>query len=183
MSLETTFAELCGCLRQLRDALAGLRLTVAEDKPLREDVALVDHRTDTIEDVLGHAEEALEAASRGQRAAQPPTKVDVAREGLSRCHVAFSAAAHKFRADLVSYERVAELVGLGRHRGGEWQAWAVTVREALRRCEQPLYDVNQSLINCWQEVVERAAGTSVSVRTTTIGQKILIPFQAETENA
>src|SRR6266550_2560115 len=102
MSLASAYPDLCLRLRQLRDALKGLRLTVAEDKPLRGDVALVDHRTDTIEDVLGLIEEGLNAAERGRRALRQAGDADVAREALIKCQSTYNAAIHRFQSDLLA---------------------------------------------------------------------------------
>ena len=175
MALTTAITELCTRLKQMRDALSGLRLTVAEDKPLRGgDVALVDRQTDAIEDVLGLVDEGLDTAERGRRALRKAGDGDVVREGLVKCQSTFNAAMHRFYWDVASYDRVAEVAGLGRSRGGEWQSWAQSVKQALRRCEQPAYDATQALFACWLEVAERSGGggPTVSVRTTTIGQQI-----------
>jgi hypothetical protein len=179
MSLTTAFPELCLRLRQLRDVLDGLRLTVVEDKPLQGgDVALVDHRTDTIEDVLGLIEEGLDAAERGRRALSRPGEIDAvatARDALITCQATFNAVTRRFQSDLVSYDRVAEVAGLGRARGGEWRGWAASVRQALRRCEEPAAAVTESLFACWRELAEQAGGPAqtVTVCTTSIGQQVV----------
>jgi hypothetical protein len=182
MSLTTAFPKLCLRLRHLRDALDGLRLTVAEDKPLQGgDVALVDHRTDTIEDVLGLIEEGLDAAERGRRSMGPSATeaVDAARDALITCQATFNAATRKFQSELVSYDRVAEVAGLGRTRGGEWRGWAASVRQALRRCEESAADVTEALFTCWRELAERGGGgQTVTVCTTSIGQQVVKPAPA-----
>jgi len=170
MSLETAFSDLCQRLRMLRDALSSLRLTVVEDKPLHADLALLDRRADTVDDILSSAEEALNAASRGCRALKSPAKRDVARKALARCQEAFAALSLRFQSDLASYDRVAELISLGRQRGGEWRSWAASVKQALQQCEQPTCDAGQALFACWRELAERVPG--VSVRATSIGQKV-----------
>jgi hypothetical protein len=64
---------------------------------------------------------------------------------------------------------------MGRQRGGEWRAWAKSVRTAAYVCQKPLFGLNQSLFRCWQEIVERVDGTSVSVQATTVGAHITAP--------
>jgi hypothetical protein len=181
MSIEVAFRDLGARLRQAREAFDGLRLTVAEDRPLHGDVALIDQRSDAIDDVLGLIAEAAEAAARGQRAAKSTAKLDAVRQSLGRSQEAFMAAAQRFTSDLSSYERIAELAALARTRGGEWRAWAQSVHEALRRCEQPVYDTHQALFTCWRDVTERATTPLVSVQATGVGQRIKMPAQAAPE--
>jgi hypothetical protein len=179
MSIEVAFRDLGARLRQTKEAFDGLRLTVAEDRPLPGgDVALIDQRADTIDDILGLLDESADAAARGQKAAKSTAKLDALRQSLGRCQEAFMAAAQRFAADLTSYERIAELAGLGRNRGGEWRVWAQSVREALKRCEQPIYDTHQALFTCWRDVTERATTPLVSVQATGVGQRIKMPAQA-----
>ena len=177
MALEAAFQDLCARLAALREALSGLRTTVVEDKPLRGDVVLVDVFGDAAEDLLGWLEEALAAASAGQRAVDHSVDLDRARRSLITCQERFSRIAHRFSTDLAPYERVADLTRLGRERGGEWRAWANSVKEAFGWCHQPLFDVNQALFRCWQEIAERATMSSVSIRATNtnVGQRITLP--------
>ena len=51
---------------------------------------------------------------------------------------------------------------MGRERQGEWLAWAHSVKAALDQCQQPLYDVDDALFLCWQEIAERVRGPCVS---------------------
>jgi hypothetical protein len=181
MAIEIAFRDLGARLRQARESFDGLRLTVAEDRPLQGEVALIDQRSDTIDDVIGLLDDAAKAAARGQRAAKSTARLDATRQALGRCQESFMAVAQRFGADLTSYERVAELATLGRSRGGEWRAWAQSVREALRRCEQPIYDTHQALFACWRDLTERATTPLVSVRATGIGQRIKMPADATPE--
>lgn len=175
MAIDTAFPELRRRLEQLRDCLDGLRLTVVEDKPLVGDVALIDHRTDVIEDLLSAVREAIRAANRGRRATKPPLKLDVARAALCQCQESVSNLGQRLGADLTSYERMSEIVGLGRHRGGEWRAWASEVTQAIRQCEPSVQAVTQALFTCWRELAEHAATATVSVRATAVGQKVTWP--------
>ena len=175
MALEAAFGDLAVQFQILRDALLALRTTVIEDRPLRDDVALVDSFGDAVEDILGWLEEALIASREGQQAVGHPLDLDRARRALTTCQERFNWISQRFFSDLVSYQRIEELTGLGRERRGEWLAWGSSVREGLDRCQQPLYDVNQALFRCWQEIAERVGMTSVSVQATNIGQQITVP--------
>jgi hypothetical protein len=170
--LEMAFHELSVQLRRLRDTFLGVRLTVVEDKPLRDEVVLVDRFGDAVEDGLGWVEEALAAATEGEHALGNPIDMYRARTGLTTCQERFNRLAQQFSSELVSYERLDELARFGRRRGGEWLRWARAVKQALEQCRQPLQEVNQALFLCWQELAERLGMTSVSVQNTTIGQQI-----------
>ena len=170
MALEAAFQELVAQLGTLRDSLMGLRVTVVEDRPLVGGVILADTLGDSVEDLLGWLEEALEGAVEGQQAVGHPTDVDRARRSLTACQEQYNRIAHRFSSELISYERMEQLTSLGHQRGRGWLAWTDSVKEALDRCQQPLYDTNQALFFCWREIAERAGMTSVSVQA--IGQQI-----------
>ena len=168
MPLDAAFHELYAQLHTVREALTGLRTTAVEDKPLRGDVVLVDTFGDAADDLLGWLEEALLAAREAEEAVARPTDLDQARRALTVCQERFNRIAHRFSTDLFLYERIAELVRLGRARGGEWQAWAKSVKAALDWCRQPLFDADQALFLCWQEIVDRVGVPAFSVQTTGI---------------
>jgi len=173
--LENTFQDLTSKLRELREHLGGLQVTVVEDRPLHDVVKLVDRLGEIIEDLLGHLEEALAAAAKGQQAVAHPVDLDRARRALTACQERYNSLAQRFTCDLVCYETIEELTGLGRARRGEWLAWAKTVRESLRDCQQSSYEVSQALFRCWQSIAERVGANSVSVQATNIGQQITVP--------
>jgi len=173
--LEKAFQELSVRLRKLRDTFLGVRLTIVEDKPLRDDVVLVDRFGDAIEDVLGWIEEALAAATEAEQAVGNAPDMYRARRALTTCQERFHRFDQQYSSELVSYERLDELARFGRQRGGEWRRWASAVKQALEQCRQPLQDVNQALFLCWQELAEHLGTTSVSVQNTTIGQQISAP--------
>jgi hypothetical protein len=169
MALEATFRTLCVDARALHDALAALRTTILEDRPLRDDVVLVDLLGDATEEALGWLEEALEATVRGQRAAEPPLDLDQVRWAMITTQDHVNRIARRFWADLASYERVAELTRLARERGGEWRAWARSVKKGLDQCQHPLFTMQDALSLCWQEITERAAPPALSVQVTGSG--------------
>lgn len=174
MALEMVFEDACARLRGLHEALSSLRTTIVDDKPLQGDVVLVDMFGDAADDLLGLLEEALVAASAGQQAAQVPADLQQVRRALVTCQERFNQISYRFGFDLLPYERVAELMRFGRTRGGEWRAWAAGVKAALEWCRQPLFDVNEALFCCWQELTEQASSSAFNVQTTTIGQHLLL---------
>lgn len=179
MALETAFQELDLQFQKLLEALLGLRVTVVEDKPLRDDVMLSDLLGDACEDLLGWCTEARAAAREGARALAGQQDLHCARRQLTICQDRYNRITHKFSLDLVAYERIAEINRLGRERGGEWRTWASSVKTSLDACQQPLYDVNQALFHCWQEIADRVSTTSISVQATSIGQQVKVSENAE----
>lgn len=175
MTLAAAFMDLYEQLGTLRESLIGLRTMIVEDKPLRDDFVLVDRFSDAADDVRGSLEEALVAATEGRQAVQGQTDLERARHALTTCQEKLNRMAYQFSLDLFSYERLVTLNRIGRERGGEWRAWAGVVGNTLDRCQQHVYGVNQALSRCWQEIAERAGTTSVSVKTTNVGQQLLVP--------
>jgi hypothetical protein len=121
MALEKAFHELSHQLRKLRDTFLGVRLTVVEDKPPRNEVVLVDRFGDAIEDALGWVEEALTASADGEQAVGNAPDMYRARRALTAFQEHLNRLAQQFSCELVSYERINELTRFGRRRGGEWR--------------------------------------------------------------
>jgi hypothetical protein len=174
MALEAAFKELYANLHKLHEGVIGLRTTVVEDKPLSGDIVLVDVFGDASDDLLGWLEEALADVREGQQAATYPVDLDRARRALTTCQEQFNRISQRFSSDLICYERIADLTHFGRKRGGEWHAWAASVKHALDGCQQALYASSQTLFRCWQEIAERVGMNSVSVQATNIGQQITV---------
>jgi hypothetical protein len=173
MGLEAAFSTLEAQLHRLAETLTGLRTTVVEDRPLREPTApedtpaLVDILGDGAENLIGYAMEALSAA-RDSRMAALYGDMDTMRRALAACHQRGDTVAQHLFAELMTYERVADLARVGRTRGGEWRAWASSVKRALDDCRQPLFDLQQAQLECWIEVAERSGRQSISIQTTGI---------------
>ena len=175
MALEASFNDLRAEFEGLREAFAEFSAAVA-DKPARGDSVLVDLFGDAADDLLGWVEEAAQSASEGRQAVSYPLDIECARRKMIVCQERFNLISNKLWSDLVSYERMREIATLGRERRGEWLAWSSGVKSALDSCREPLYNVNQSLFVCWQEITEHMGTSSVSVRTTTIGQQVSVPL-------
>jgi hypothetical protein len=173
MALEATFRQLNRQLKKLQDNLVALRLTVSEDKPLNGESALADQLEDSVLDAMGFLEECLKESGLALKAARYPVDLDRARCALTVCQERFHQAERRFAAELVSYEKLRDLASLGGKRGGAWFSWGNTVKHGLEQCRSPMEAVSSALAGCWQEIAERVGTTSVSVRTTNIGQKIV----------
>jgi hypothetical protein len=179
MALEARFGELTIQLANLREALLGLQTTSREDKPADDDAVLVDVFGDAAEDLLGWAEGAFLAAVEAHQSAQHPTDLQRTWRGLTICQERVQQISQRLMLDLLCYERIAELTRFGRRRGGEWQAWARSVRGALNDCQQPLFTTGQAIFACWQEIGERIGFQSISVQAMATGQQVTLAERAK----
>jgi len=170
MALEKTFRELSTSLHRLRDRLQELRLTVVEDRPLRNDAVVVDSFEYAVEDLLGWTNEAIQSAKVADRAAKPPVDVQKARQALAICQERFQRIERVFTGNLISYEKMKDLTSFGRERRGEWPSWVTTVKQGIDHCRHPVEDVGNRITECWQEIAERVGFTSVGVNATAVGQ-------------
>ncbi len=167
--MESKFQEVVSQCDQVCEALNALRMTVIEDRPLKDVVKLVDRIGDDVEDLLGAVQEMRQAASEAQLAATHPIDAEQVRRALTCCHTKFNDCTRRLFSDLAGYETVEEIVSLGRQRGGEWQAWARLVQDTLKECQQSLFAVSEPLVECWQTITERAGLQSITVQSTGIG--------------
>ena len=181
MALEKTFRELTRQLRMLCDRLDELRVTVVEDRPQKDDAALVDGLEYAVEDVLGWLNEAFEDSEKAALAVGHPLDLEQARQSLSRCQELFHRVDQAFGSNLVSYERMKDLAAFAGERRGEWPSWVSSVKQGIEQCPPPLERSRKALAECWQEIAEKAGTTSISVHTTNIGQKIASLREPEKE--
>lgn len=172
MALEAAFENLYRDLRIFRDILQGLRMTVTEDRPERDAVVLVDEVSDAVTELVGLAEESLDAAEEARKAGGPSFDPNHMRRSLARSQKQFHHLVQILVFDLLSYDRIGALVQFGRERGPAWMAWVNSVRQGLDRCRPALEAVGEAYFQCWQEIAERVTTAPVSLHTTNIGQHI-----------
>jgi hypothetical protein len=171
MALEATFRELTTCLSKLRDVVNALRITL-EDKPEHDEAAVADDLVDKALELLGLVHEARRAAVKARRSLGHPADTDQARRALTLCQERFHLVVQKFSLNVVSYEKLKELVRIG-SRNAEWAAWSRGTKQGIEQCRLPLEETSKVLAACWQELVESVGRTSISIRTQNMGQKIL----------
>lgn len=82
MAIEEVFQHLVGTFGTARDAFQGLGLTVIEDRPLRNEVLLVDRLGNLVEDLRGWLAEGLTAAVEAHDAVGHPLDGYRARHAL-----------------------------------------------------------------------------------------------------
>jgi hypothetical protein len=172
VAIEAAFQHLLDTLAATREAFESLRLTAVEDRPLRDEVLLVERLGNAVDDLQGWLEEAAAAAGEAQQAVRHPLDGYRARAALALANDRFIRLEYKFFLEGVGYEEINELSRFGRRRGREWLGWTGSVIQALDQCRSPLRAVDEALLDCWQELAERLGASSVSVQTTNIGQQI-----------
>ncbi|NWF78637.1 MAG: hypothetical protein HXY37_01145 [Chloroflexi bacterium] len=161
MSTEAAFATLEQRLHALLEALTGLHTTVVVDRPLQgqpapqDTPALVDIIGAGAENLIGWTMEALVAVQESHPAARRDD-IGALRDVLSACHERIMQVNQGLLTELMSYERVADLARVGRTRGGEWRVWALSVKQTLERCREPLFDLQEAQFECWRELAEHA---------------------------
>ncbi|TMD14125.1 MAG: hypothetical protein E6J00_06180 [Chloroflexi bacterium] len=174
MALEATFTQLVDRLTELKEAIGHLQFAVDARSP-RVQHHVADRLEDrVIPDLRGLTDAAWTAAGDAHAAAADPAKAAALGRSLMTCQRSFSALVRTLSTDLLAYAPMGELIGVSQERDTEWQVWTDGVINAIDRCQQPVYDVEQALLQCWQELLERVGMTAVSVTATNIGQQIQV---------
>jgi hypothetical protein len=147
MSLKSALDDLRGSHATLRQAAFELVMTVHEDRPLRSEVAVMDHVAEVVSEFQAAVVEAgdrLEAATRERLLTEELPAVDQA---------VATAAEHYWR-QLRAYAPVAELRRAARGGTAEWRRWQGSLEQSLLRCEEPLDQTAASVRSAWREVGE-----------------------------
>jgi hypothetical protein len=154
VTVEAAVGNLGWELRRLKDELEAVRATVVEDRPDGE-TFVVDRIGDAVEELVGWSVEAVAAAEKMREAVVGErVKWRLVRKSLGESQRGFHRVLQRYN-ELVSYERIAELVELGRGRRREWTAWIAAVRQGLVRCRELLEAVAEAYLECWEEIAER----------------------------
>lgn len=178
MSLRTEFQNLRTQQERLHEVFSDLR-RLLDDHPSQGDkVVLLDSFGDVVEDLLGWLEESSQTCtpllSPDPAGRNNDFDPNLARQALVVCQDLHNRQMHRVLTDLVSYDKVAQLLQFGRERGGEWQSWARGIKLEFETCQQHLYLTNQVMFRCWVELAEWIGMTSISVQATSVGQQITV---------
>src|ERR1700758_5150483 len=123
MALETTFRELFRQLKRLKETLDALRCLLPDD-PLNLEVALVQHLRESVDNVSGWLDDCLDQSQAARDVLGQPVDLNRSRRALTRCQTSFDEAERTFSAELSSYDKLREIVGLGSRRKGVWLIWS-----------------------------------------------------------
>ena len=176
--IEETFQALLKTFADLREKVIELRLALVEDKPQHDDSALLHLFEDAIVDLLGNLEEASIAATEAHNAAGEAFDLNRARLALTKCQKLFVRLSALCFSHLLDYERLHELSELGAKGGGEWLIWTKVVRESIGRITEPLREVNEALLHCWQDLAECSLAPSLIAGTWRTPPELAAPAAA-----
>ncbi len=170
MALENTFRELFTQLKKLKETLDPLRCLLPDD-PLNVEVALVQHLRESVDSTNGWLDDCIEQVQAAQKALGH-ADLNRPRRALTQCQRSFDAAEGTFSSELLSYDKLREIVSLGARRKGIWRIWSQNVKRDLDTCRYELDLTRKALTACWQELAEYAGTTNISVQATNVGQQI-----------
>lgn len=174
MGLETTLASLRHQLARLQEAVSALHVTVTEDKPVAGAVVLVDQLDNLVTDLSGMLEEADARAAQAIQSSQANGLPDQTRVALREIHGLINRFITVYAGELAAHDPLEQLLEMGRERGREWRDWSQVVKTAIERCAAPMKAAAGAIMECWSELAERLARSSVSVLANNIGQQITL---------
>lgn len=170
MALEITFRDLLRQLNKLNESLEPLRCLLPED-PLNLEVALVQHLRESVEGASGWIEDCLaqvEAALEGLNRCD----LNGTKRALTGCQASFDETEKTFSGELLSYDKLREIVSLGARRKDVWLIWSQSVKRDLEVCRYELNLTRKALTACWQELADQAVTTNVAVRASSLGTRL-----------
>jgi hypothetical protein len=167
MALNTTFRELYRQLKSLRETLDALRCLLPDD-PLNTEVALVQHLRESVDGVSGWLDDCLVQSQIARIAVEQDSDMSHSRRALTHCQASFDEAECASTAELLSYEKLSEVVRLGGRRKGVWIIWSQNIKRDLESCCYELNLTRKALTACWQELAEYA-GQRIATVTPNMG--------------
>lgn len=147
MTVQGAVGRLAAAVEELWAAVCELMLTVAEDQPRGEGLAVSDQLVETVSELQGD----VAAARTGLAGAQA-----VVVAGLPQVAVHLHRVSSRYWRDVRGHEPVAQLRAATRQRGGEWTAWRRSVEQSAARLADPLESVADALDAGWQELCQLA---------------------------
>lgn len=184
MAIETAFETLQRQLQRLREELDELRVNAEEFYPPPGGHGKKNgHKTppapppvvalaDKAADLEGEIEEALQSGRKALRAVSHPRNLVEAQIAAGNIQRHLNSVLRRFFIEAAAHEPLETLLQMGRELGDSWSKWTQLIHSILNDCRDRLMDALQALGECWQELVDKLAGNSVSVHTTNIGQQI-----------
>jgi hypothetical protein len=141
---------------------------------------LADDVSESVTELSGLCQESLTFATEARDASDQPFDPNKLRKSLAESQQQFHKLSRSLFSNLLSYERISELVQFGRERR-RWLGWVNSVRQGLERCRPAVEVVDDAYFQCWQEIAERVTSGPVAVHTTNIGQQITTEALASRE--
>lgn len=165
MTLAASFLELEQSAARLDQVFRDLVWAAVQGQPAPgAGPAIVDHWETASQDTADLARGTWVAAREGRLAVNGRFDPTLVRQALVGCQGRFNDLWLRYVVDLAAFERRLALAGVPR-RSSAWSPWAEGVVDALDQCPQALYDLSRMLGRCWEELVDRLAGFTVSAPT------------------
>jgi hypothetical protein len=133
MGLEAAFQLLSQQLRLLKEAVDELQLNLTgdyypetrsgksdSDSRREQPPVLVQQLSDKVSELEGAVEEARHAASSAERAVRHPRNLEDAQVELIVAQRCLNRLLKTFLFEVVAYDTIQILVGMGRRQGGKW---------------------------------------------------------------
>jgi hypothetical protein len=162
-TLVNDLGALCGILHDL-DVNAG-------DVGDAEGAHLADDVSESLTELCGLGQASLSSAMEARHAASQRFDPVQLRRSLAESQKQFQSMARNLFSNLLSYERISQLVQFG-HERRPWRGWVKSVRHGLEKCRPAVETAEDAYFQCWQEIAERLGAGPVSLNTTNIGQQI-----------
>jgi len=161
MPLISDLRSLWCALHDLRDAVLPVRLLVVEDRPETVAPHPVQALSDSLDDVFGRLQEAIDSLSTVLDDNEPRSNEQVV-TALARCNKAMLEFCREWTAEVGSHHRLGQLTRSAIERGPAWRSWAKSTVEGVHGCETARYRVQLGLLVCWQSLAELAGGAEKS---------------------
>lgn len=165
MSLDAALVSLYRDLAGLKEVVSALRDIAVEDQPTRGAVVLADGLEDLLAEFVSALDEADAHAARALRREAPRASPEEVQALVRDIHALLNRVTDTYVTRLASHDHIARLLTMGRERGPRWYLWSREVKTAIERCGRPMQAVSDTMVECWMELADRRARSSVSLQT------------------
>ncbi len=153
----------------MKEVVSALRNTAVEDQPTRGAVVLADGLEDLLTELVSALDEADAHAVRALRREAPRASPEEVQALVRDIQALLNRVTDTYVTRLASHDHIARLLTMGRERGPRWYLWSREVKTAIERCSRPMRAVAEAMVECWMELADRRARSTVSLSTTSGG--------------
>lgn len=150
MTLVASFAALDSALARFDETLCELALTIDDVPNANDDPAVLDAVRAALIDARGDAAEAIQLIRHAGAAG----------DAIADCQQHCDLAGQRVRK-IAAHGNLTEIRAVARERGGAWIRWSDAVAQSFERCEESLDRIAAPLLECWRELIDRSAGSTI----------------------
>jgi hypothetical protein len=162
MTLASDLRALWCALHDLRDSVLPLRLLVLEDRPEKIAPQPVQAFADSLDNVFGRLQEAIDSVSPALDDGTMSHRVEAVSTALAQCSRTMLEFGREWTDEVSSYHRLTQLTTAAFERGPAWRSWALSTVEGVQGCETTNFQLQQALLACWQSLCELAVARDKS---------------------